>query len=110
MLRWLDSGQPAAWLAAKLALVVVALAASGEAGHQLLSRLGCVEVHHAFHLIYPAAAVVVFGVYLVEYIRRDGWPVFSLRLRLETDAVPSVPSEKGARERGRDRGRGHDQR
>ena len=68
------------WLG-KLAWVVVPLAAVGEAGHQLLGRWGQVLAHHLFHIVFGLGAAIVFVVYAVLDIRRNGWPSFSWHLR-----------------------------
>jgi hypothetical protein len=67
--------------ARKLAWLVIPLAVVGEAGHQLLERLGQVLAHHFFHILFGLGAAVVFGAYVVVDIRRNGWPTFSWRIR-----------------------------
>ena len=99
--------EPLGWrFGAKVALVVVALAMGGEAGHQVLARMGAgaASVHHAFHLVYPGAAAVVFCIYLAEFIRREGWPVFSWRLRPAPLAQPPEVADGGRRRGAGDHG------
>jgi hypothetical protein len=67
--------------ARKLAWLVIPLAVVGEAGHQLLERLGQVFAHHFFHILFGLGAAVVFGAYVFLDIRRNGWPTFSWRIR-----------------------------
>ena len=84
----LPNRQPIARLIGRLAALLVPIALLGEAGHQLFERLHRQAAHHAFHLIFAAGAVIVFGLYLVREIRRNGWPSFSWRLRPEPEAKP----------------------
>jgi hypothetical protein len=69
----------------KLGWLVVPLALVGEAGHQLLGRLGQTLAHHFFHIVFGLGAVAVFFVYVAIDIRRHGWPTFSWRIRPEND-------------------------
>ena len=64
-----------------MALIVVPIALLGEAGHQLFEHLHRQAAHHAFHLLFVGGAVIVFSIYLVREIRRNGWPSFSWRVR-----------------------------
>src|SRR5919199_526944 len=101
--------EPLGWrFGAKVVLVVVALAMGGEVGHQALSRMGAgaASVHHAFHLVYPAAAAVVFCIYLAEFVRREGWPVFSWRLRPVPLGQPAEVADHGRRGGPRDHDHG----
>jgi hypothetical protein len=70
-----------------MGLVAGLLALLGEFGHQALVQLQATAAHHLFHLVFPLLAVIVFSTYLGVYIRLDGWPTFSWRLR---------PAEVGA--------------
>jgi hypothetical protein len=78
--------------ARKLAWLVIPLAVVGEAGHQLLERLGQVLAHHFFHILFGLGAVAVFTIYAIVDIRRHGWPAFSWRLNPHEGARPEPRS------------------
>ncbi|HEX2024792.1 MAG TPA: hypothetical protein VHH92_00180 [Actinomycetota bacterium] len=59
--------------------MVVPVAVVGEAGHQLLDRLGETVAHHLFHILFAGAAAIVFVAYVAVGVRRYGWPVLSWR-------------------------------
>jgi hypothetical protein len=62
---------------------------AGEAGHQVLDRLGAALAHHLFHVLFAGAAVLVFAVYVAIDVRRHGRPTFSWRIRPSRDTRPS---------------------
>ncbi|MEX0832478.1 MAG: hypothetical protein WD276_01185 [Actinomycetota bacterium] len=64
----------------KVAGLVVAVAGLGELGHQLFDHFHWAG-HHAFHLLFPVAAVAVFAGLAIADMRRNGRPRFSWRLR-----------------------------
>ena len=61
--------------------LLVPIAILGEAGHQVLSRIGSAAGHHAFHIAFGGGAVLVFAVFMLRDVRGNGWPSFSWRLR-----------------------------
>jgi hypothetical protein len=61
--------------------VAVAIAAVGEAGHQILGGLGATLAHHLFHIAFGLGAFVAFAAYVAVDIHRHGRPTFSWRLR-----------------------------
>ena len=63
----------------RVALVAAALALVGELGHQLLERFGQALAHHLFHVVFAGGAVVVFVGFVVDDVRRHGWPSFTWR-------------------------------
>ena len=68
------------WIA-RLALVLLPVAVVGEAGHQVLERLGQTLAHHFFHVVFVGLAATIFGGYVAVDVRRHGWPTFSWRAR-----------------------------
>jgi hypothetical protein len=73
--------QPGAGWARKVAWVAVPVLVAGEAGHQLLERMGQAVAHHLFHILFAGGAALLFGIYVAVDVRRHGWPRFSWRLR-----------------------------
>jgi hypothetical protein len=71
--------------------VAVPVLVVGEAGHQLLERMGQAVAHHLFHVLFAGGAALVFGVYVALDIRRHGWPRLSWRLR-EPRPEPGEPA------------------
>ena len=63
--------------------LLVPIAILGEAGHQVLGRLGSAASHHLFHIAFGGGAVLVFAVFVILDVRRNGRPRFSWRLRPE---------------------------
>jgi len=61
--------------------LLVPIAILGEAGHQVLGRIGTAAGHHLFHIAFGGGAVLVFAVFVALDVRRHGWPRFSWRLR-----------------------------
>jgi hypothetical protein len=53
----------------------------GEAGHQILGRVGAELAHHFFHIAFGLGAFVAFTAYVAVDIHRHGRPSFSWRLR-----------------------------
>jgi hypothetical protein len=62
-------------------LVLLPVAVVGEAGHQVLERLGQTLAHHFFHVVFAGLAAGIFVVYVAVDVRRHGWPTFSWRAR-----------------------------
>jgi hypothetical protein len=71
--------------------LLVPLALLGEVGHQLLGRLGHAVAHHFFHIVFGLGAALIFGVYVLIDVRRNGWPTFSWRIRPEEPQHASRP-------------------
>ncbi|MDQ4143332.1 MAG: hypothetical protein M3198_06225 [Actinomycetota bacterium] len=71
-------------------LLAIPVALLGELGHHLLERLGSTFAHHFFHIVFGAGAFLLFALVVAADVRRNGWPVFSWRLR------PSPPPSAGA--------------
>ena len=63
----------------RVALVLITLAAMGEAGHLLLDQLNLDLAHHVFHIVFPLIAFAIFGAFVAWDVRRHGWPRFSWR-------------------------------
>ena len=74
-----------------LALVALPLAVVGEAGHQVLERLGQTLAHHFFHVVFTGLAAAIFVGYVAVDVRRHGWPTFSWRAPPDD---PRVPGER----------------
>ncbi len=70
-LQWLGGG----------ILLAIPIALLGELGHHLLDQLGRSFAHHLFHILFGAAAILVFAILVLVEVRRNGWPTFSIRLR-----------------------------
>lgn len=73
----------------RIGLVVLGLAAFGEAGHVAFERFGWEAGHHAFHLAFGAGAIVAFVAYAVRDVRRHGLPSF--RWSLSPDPERRMP-------------------
>ncbi|HLB62394.1 MAG TPA: hypothetical protein VJN50_06665 [Actinomycetota bacterium] len=71
---------------ARLGAVGGALVALGEAGHVLLDRFGTAFGHHLFHVLFAGGAAILFGVFALVDIRRNGLPRFSWSLRPQAGA------------------------
>ena len=80
--------------AARLATLLVITIVLGEAGHQVLDVLNLDLAHHAFHIVFPLVAFLVFGGFVVREVRSNGWPTFSWRLapRRSARSWPAPPS------------------
>ena len=65
----------------QVVLILIALAALGEAGHFLLDQLNADVAHHFFHVLFPLVAFGIFGALVARDVRRHGWPTFSWQLR-----------------------------
>ena len=65
----------------RVAIVLMALAVTGEAGHLLLDQLNLDLAHHVFHILFPLVAFMIFGTFVAWDIRKHGWPRFSWRLQ-----------------------------
>lgn len=63
----------------RLALIALPVAVVGEAGHQVLERLGQTLAHHFFHVVFAGLAAAIFVGYVAVDVRRHGWPTFSWR-------------------------------
>lgn len=64
----------------RAALYTVTAVAAGDTLHVLGHAFGVPLAHHAFHLLFTAGAVAVFGAYGALDVRRHGWPGLSWRL------------------------------
>jgi hypothetical protein len=80
--------QPLRRWGARLALVALPVAVVGEAGHQVLERLGQTLAHHFFHVVFAGLAAAIFVGYVAVDVRRHGWPTFSWRTRREDRGAP----------------------
>jgi hypothetical protein len=62
-----------------LTFVVSVLAVLGGTG-QLPVEMNVVVLHHNLHVLFPTLAFAVFGVYVLDDVRKHGWPHFSWRV------------------------------
>jgi hypothetical protein len=86
----LGQGRLRRWVT-MLALVALPVAVVGEAGHQVLERLGQTLGHHFFHGAFAGLAAAIFVGYVAVNVRKYGWPTFSWRTRPED---PGAPGER----------------
>ncbi|HVH64201.1 MAG TPA: hypothetical protein VNA65_11445 [Candidatus Dormibacteraeota bacterium] len=63
-----------------VALCLVTAVAAGDTIHFVGHRIDIPMTHHAFHLLFTTAALVIFAGFVMWDVRRRGWPRFSWRL------------------------------